>query len=161
MLGGVGSVAEVSDPAPTQDGTLNGAQVLLMLGKDKANKTLAELAPNVTVGASRRRDGDQPRSGGRHDDHDGLMSAREAAQDLTGDLFDAPQRFAQRTLLAELARRSTHVGIRSRTSSSAMPTIATIGTSCSAASSAMPPTTLPSKLCASRWPSPVITRSAR
>jgi hypothetical protein len=49
VLGGVGSVAEVSDPAPTQDGTLNGAQVLLMLGKDKANKTLAELSPNVTV----------------------------------------------------------------------------------------------------------------
>jgi LytR cell envelope-related transcriptional attenuator len=49
VLGGVSSVSEVSDPAPTQDGTLNGAQVLLMLGKDKANKTLAELAPNVNV----------------------------------------------------------------------------------------------------------------
>lgn len=55
VLGGVSSVAEVSDPAPTQDGTLNGAQVLLMLGIDKANKTLAELAPNVSVEGS---DGD-------------------------------------------------------------------------------------------------------
>ena len=52
VLGGVSSVAPLPDPAPTQDGTLNGAQVLLMLGKDKANKTLAELAPGVTVEGS-------------------------------------------------------------------------------------------------------------
>ncbi len=47
VLGGVSLVAPLGDPAPTQDGTLNGGQVLLMLGSDKANKTLEELAPGV------------------------------------------------------------------------------------------------------------------
>lgn len=45
VLGGVGSVAPMPDVPPTRDGTLNGAEVLLMLGNDKAGKTLAELAP--------------------------------------------------------------------------------------------------------------------
>ncbi len=51
VLGGVGSVSPLPETAPTQDGTLNGAQVLLMLGADKANKTLDELAPDVSGGS--------------------------------------------------------------------------------------------------------------
>ena len=45
VLGGVSSVEEMPDPPPTRDGTVNGADVLLMLGEDKANKTLDELNP--------------------------------------------------------------------------------------------------------------------
>jgi hypothetical protein len=45
VLGGVDSIAPMPDTPPTKDGTLNGGNVLLMLGLDKANKTLAELAP--------------------------------------------------------------------------------------------------------------------
>jgi hypothetical protein len=45
VLGGVSSIAPMPDTPPTKDGTLNGGNVLLMLGLDKANKTLAELAP--------------------------------------------------------------------------------------------------------------------
>jgi hypothetical protein len=44
VLGGGVSVAPLPEVAPTTDGTVNG-QVLLMLGTDKAGKTLAELAP--------------------------------------------------------------------------------------------------------------------
>ena len=51
VLGGVASVSPLPETPPTADGTLNGAQVLLMLGKDKANKTLAELAPDVVAGS--------------------------------------------------------------------------------------------------------------
>ncbi len=51
VLGGVSSVSPLSGTPPTADGSLNGAQVLLMLGIDKANKTLAELAPEVTAGS--------------------------------------------------------------------------------------------------------------
>ena len=51
VLGGVGSVSPLPETPPTQDGTLNGAQVLLMLGIDKANKTLEELAPDVVAGS--------------------------------------------------------------------------------------------------------------
>lgn len=51
VLGGVGSVSPLPETPPTADGTLNGAQVLLMLGTDKANKTLAELAPEVAAGS--------------------------------------------------------------------------------------------------------------
>lgn len=51
VLGGVGSVSPLSGTPPTADGSLNGAQVLLMLGKDKANKTLEELAPEVAAGS--------------------------------------------------------------------------------------------------------------
>lgn len=47
VLGGISSVAPVADPAPTADGTLGDATVLLMLGNDKASKTLAELAPDL------------------------------------------------------------------------------------------------------------------
>lgn len=50
-LGGVGSISPLPETAPTQDGTLNGAQVLLMLGNDKANKTLQELAPDLLAGS--------------------------------------------------------------------------------------------------------------
>ncbi len=45
VLGGVGSVAPMPDAELTRDGVMNGAEVLLMLGNDKAGKTLAELAP--------------------------------------------------------------------------------------------------------------------
>ncbi len=45
VLGGVATIAPMPETPPTRDGTLNGAGVLLMLGNDKAGKTLAELAP--------------------------------------------------------------------------------------------------------------------
>jgi hypothetical protein len=48
-LGGVSSIAEMPATPPTSDGSLDGATVLLMLGKDKANQTLAELAPDVAA----------------------------------------------------------------------------------------------------------------
>ena len=48
VLGGVNTVAPMPDPPPTRDGTLNDADVLLMLGDDKAGKTLAELNPTAT-----------------------------------------------------------------------------------------------------------------
>ncbi len=50
VLGGVNTVAPMPATPPTSDGNLNGAGVLLMLGNDKAGKTLAELAP-ATDGA--------------------------------------------------------------------------------------------------------------
>ena len=40
-------IAPMPETPPTADGTLGGAAVLLMLGDDKAGKTLAELAPDV------------------------------------------------------------------------------------------------------------------
>lgn len=51
VLGGVGSVSPLPETPPTSDGSLNGAQVLLMLGKDKANQTLEQLAPDVAAGS--------------------------------------------------------------------------------------------------------------
>jgi len=48
VLGGVSSVLPLPDGTPpTADGSLNGASVLVMLGTDKANKTLEELAPEL------------------------------------------------------------------------------------------------------------------
>ena len=47
VLGGVDTVAPMPDPPPTRGGELNGADVLLMLGDDKAGKTLAELNPDL------------------------------------------------------------------------------------------------------------------
>lgn len=44
-LGGDVPVEPMPESIPTADGTLNGAQVLLMLGTDKANRTLDELNP--------------------------------------------------------------------------------------------------------------------
>jgi hypothetical protein len=44
-MGGVSSIAPVQTPAPTQTGSLDGAGVLVMLGLDKAGRTLEELAP--------------------------------------------------------------------------------------------------------------------
>ena len=54
VLGGVSSIAPLVEPAPTIDGDMQGADVLLMLGDDKANKTLEELNPqlNATGGAT-------------------------------------------------------------------------------------------------------------
>jgi hypothetical protein len=49
VLGNVASVTALSGTPPTRDGTLNGAGVLLMLGNDKAGKTLAELAPGLVT----------------------------------------------------------------------------------------------------------------
>jgi hypothetical protein len=42
-LGGVDSISAVAVPAPTESGELGGAGVLVMLGIDKAGKTLDEL----------------------------------------------------------------------------------------------------------------------
>lgn len=48
VLGGVSSILPLPDGTPpTSDGSLNGAGVLVMLGIDKANKTLEELAPDL------------------------------------------------------------------------------------------------------------------
>jgi LytR cell envelope-related transcriptional attenuator len=44
-LGGGLAVTPLAGPPPVQSGTINGAGVLVMLGKDKANKTLEELNP--------------------------------------------------------------------------------------------------------------------
>jgi hypothetical protein len=52
VVGGVATIAPMPDVPPTRDGTLNGAEVLLMLGNDKAGKTLAELAPTTTAVAT-------------------------------------------------------------------------------------------------------------
>ncbi|MDJ0770950.1 MAG: LytR C-terminal domain-containing protein [Ilumatobacter sp.] len=52
VLGGVGTVAPMPETPPTIDGELNGAGVLLMLGNDKAGKTLAELAPEADTGVA-------------------------------------------------------------------------------------------------------------
>jgi len=49
VLGGVGTIAPMPETPPTSDGSLNGAAVLLMLGNDKAGKTLQELAPDDVV----------------------------------------------------------------------------------------------------------------
>jgi hypothetical protein len=51
VLGGVSSIAPMPETPPTQDGTLNEGDVLLMLGLDKANKTLEELAPDLAGGS--------------------------------------------------------------------------------------------------------------
>ena len=52
VLGGVSSVAPLSGTPPTVDGEMQGADVLLMLGNDKAGKTLAELNPTLASGGS-------------------------------------------------------------------------------------------------------------
>lgn len=51
VLGGDLSVTVIPDPAspPVQSGTLNGAGVVLMLGLDKANRTLDELNPTANT----------------------------------------------------------------------------------------------------------------
>jgi hypothetical protein len=48
-LGGVDSIAAVAIPAPTETGELAGAGVLVMLGIDKAGKTLDELIGATTA----------------------------------------------------------------------------------------------------------------
>lgn len=48
-LGGVDSIAPVAVPAPTESGELGGAGVLVMLGIDKAGKTLDELTGATTT----------------------------------------------------------------------------------------------------------------
>jgi hypothetical protein len=50
VLGGVATIAPMPETPPTSDGSINGAGVLLMLGNDKAGKTLAELAPGAAGG---------------------------------------------------------------------------------------------------------------
>jgi hypothetical protein len=50
-VGGVGSISPVSSPPPVESGDLGGAGVLLMLGKDKAGKSLEELNPTAPADA--------------------------------------------------------------------------------------------------------------
>ncbi len=52
VLGGVSDVLPMPDTPPTADGDLMGADVLLMLGNDKAGKTLEELNPDTATGGS-------------------------------------------------------------------------------------------------------------
>jgi len=47
VLGGDVTVAPLPEVPPTADGSMNGADVLLVLGNDKAGKTLAEMRPDV------------------------------------------------------------------------------------------------------------------
>ena len=68
MLGGVSSVAPLSGTPPTSDGELQGADVLLMLGNDKAGKTLAELNPSLMSGAATQVT--NPPIAGTETDHD-------------------------------------------------------------------------------------------
>jgi hypothetical protein len=49
VLGNDLQVSPLQGTPPTQDGSLDGAGVLLMLGTDKANKTLDELNPGQTA----------------------------------------------------------------------------------------------------------------
>lgn len=49
VLGGVATIAPMPATPPTSSGELGGAGVLLMLGNDKAGKTLAELSPEVAA----------------------------------------------------------------------------------------------------------------
>ena len=49
VLGGVSSVAPLSGTPPTADGEMQGADVLLMLGVDKAGKSLEELNPDLNA----------------------------------------------------------------------------------------------------------------
>ena len=48
-LGGVTSIAPVATPAPTQTGSMDGAGVLILLGLDKAGRSLAELVPTTVA----------------------------------------------------------------------------------------------------------------
>ncbi len=52
VLGGVSTVAPLSGTPPTEDGDMRGADVLLLLGNDKAGKTLEELNPNLDDSAT-------------------------------------------------------------------------------------------------------------
>lgn len=49
VLGGVGTIQPLTGTPPTENGTMGGAHVLFMLGKDKAGKTLAELNPETAA----------------------------------------------------------------------------------------------------------------
>ncbi|MCB0966532.1 MAG: LytR C-terminal domain-containing protein [Ilumatobacter sp.] len=52
VLGGVTDISPLPDTPPTADGEMQGADVLLMLGDDKAGKTLEELNPDLANGAT-------------------------------------------------------------------------------------------------------------
>ncbi|MEQ8440172.1 MAG: LytR C-terminal domain-containing protein [Ilumatobacter fluminis] len=52
VLGGVTDISPMPDTPPTADGDLMGADVLLMLGNDKAGKTLEELNPDTATGGA-------------------------------------------------------------------------------------------------------------
>ena len=52
VLGGVDEILVMPDQPPTIDGDLQGADVLLMLGDDKAGKTLEELNPDLATGGA-------------------------------------------------------------------------------------------------------------
>lgn len=62
-LGGDVSIAPMPEVPPTADGTVRG-EVLLMLGNDKANKTLEELAPAADAVPAPEVAGDATTSGG-------------------------------------------------------------------------------------------------
>lgn len=47
VLGGVGTISPLTGTPPTADGDMKGADVLLVLGNDKAGKTLADLNPSL------------------------------------------------------------------------------------------------------------------
>jgi hypothetical protein len=52
VLGGVANISPLTGTPPTADGDMQGADVLLMLGNDKAGKTLAELNPELAAEAT-------------------------------------------------------------------------------------------------------------
>ena len=52
VLGGVSDILPMPATAPTSDGDLMGADVLLMLGNDKAGQTLEALNPDLADGGA-------------------------------------------------------------------------------------------------------------
>lgn len=52
VLGGVSDVSPLPETAPTADGDMMGAHVLLMLGNDKAGQTLEALNPELATGGA-------------------------------------------------------------------------------------------------------------
>ena len=79
VLGGVGTIQPLTGTPPTENGTMGGAHVLLMLGKDKAGKTLAELNPDAVV-ASPGAEGE----GGTAPDPTGDATADDTADATAG-----------------------------------------------------------------------------
>jgi hypothetical protein len=66
-LGGVDSISTVAVPAPTESGELGGAGVLVMLGIDKAGKTLDELTGATTADTTATGETAPPVAGGSTD----------------------------------------------------------------------------------------------
>ena len=152
-MGGL-TVEVVPTPAPVEGGSLNGAGVLVLLGTDQADKTIAQLsAPTASVTpAPIRRPATTDDHAGRHDrDHHRLSHApRLRRQRWAANQSRWPARRAASARRTPRPLRSRRRATRRRGSAGSsgrcarpIPTIASTGIPYSAASDAMPPTTLP------------------